>query len=94
MSATLVIMAAGLASRYGSAKQIEKVGPADEILMEYTIRDAQKAGFDRFVIILPPGMEPEFREVCGDRLQKAVTVGSCRRSRRKQRRRWRWSPRW
>ncbi|MBR6114856.1 MAG: NTP transferase domain-containing protein [Oscillospiraceae bacterium] len=74
MSATLVIMAAGLASRYGSAKQIEKVGPADEILMEYTIRDAQKAGFDRFVIILPPGMEPEFREVCGDRLQKAVTV--------------------
>ena len=45
MSTTLVIMAAGLASRYGGAKQIEKVGPADEILMEYTIHDARKAGF-------------------------------------------------
>ena len=62
MSATLVIMAAGLASRYGSAKQIEKVGPSGEILMEYTILDARKAGFDRFVIILPPGMQEEFRE--------------------------------
>ena len=54
MSATLVIMAAGLASRYGGAKQIEKVGPGGEILMEYTIHDAQRAGFDRFVIILQP----------------------------------------
>ena len=74
MSATLVIMAAGLASRYGSAKQIEKVGPAGEILMEYTILDAHKAGFDRFVIILPPGMREEFREVCGKRLEKTLDV--------------------
>ena len=74
MSATLVIMAAGLASRYGSAKQIEKVGPSGEILMEYTILDARKAGFDRFVIILPPGMLDEFREICGSRLEKHVDV--------------------
>ena len=74
MNKTLVIMAAGLASRYGSAKQIEKVGPDGEILMEYTICDALKAGFDRFVIILPPGMLEEFREVCGFRLEKAVAV--------------------
>ena len=74
MSATLVIMAAGLASRYGSAKQIEKVGPAGEILMEYNIYDAQKAGFDRFVIILPPGMREEFREICGKRLEKELNV--------------------
>ena len=74
MSATLVIMAAGLASRYGSAKQIEKVGPSGEILMEYTICDARKAGFDKFVIILPPGMEEEFRAVCGSRLEKQVDV--------------------
>jgi len=74
MAATLVIMAAGLASRYGSAKQIEKVGPSGEILMEYTIFDAQKAGFDNFVIILPPGMQEEFREVCGDRLEKHARV--------------------
>jgi len=67
-------MAAGLASRYGSAKQIEKVGPAGEILMEYTIHDAKKAGFDRFVIILPPFMLDDFREVCGNRLEKEVQV--------------------
>ena len=48
MSATLVIMAAGLASRYGGAKQIEKVGPGGEILMEYTIHDAQRAAGDHF----------------------------------------------
>ena len=74
MSATLVIMAAGLASRYGGAKQIEKVGPAGEILMEYTIYDAQKAGFDRFVIILPPTMREDFREVCGRRIEAQVQV--------------------
>ena len=72
--ATLVIMAAGLASRYGGAKQIEKVGPAGEILMEYTIHDAQKAGFDHFVIVLQPGMLEDFREVCGCRLEKKVNV--------------------
>ena len=74
MAATLVIMAAGLASRYGGAKQIEKVGPADEILMEYTIYDARRAGFDRFVLILPPDMLSDFREVCGSRLEKEVDV--------------------
>ena len=74
MSATLVIMAAGLASRYGSAKQIEKVGPAGEILMEYTIHDARKAGFDRFVIILQPSILEDFREVCGRRLESSVQV--------------------
>ena len=74
MSATLVIMAAGLASRYGGAKQIEKVGPAGEILMEYTIYDARRAGFDKFVIILPPTMLEDFREVCGKRIEARVQV--------------------
>jgi len=74
MNKTLVIMAAGLASRYGGAKQIEKVGPAGEILMEYTIYDARKAGFDRFVIILQPSMLEDFREVCGKRLEEKVEL--------------------
>ena len=74
MSATLVIMAAGLASRYGGAKQIEKVGPGGEILMEYTIHDAQRAGFDRFVIILQPQMLEDFRAVCGERLERKARV--------------------
>lgn len=74
MSATLVIMAAGLAARYGGAKQIEKVGPGGEILMEYTIHDAMKAGFDRFVIVLQPAMYEDFRQVCGQRLEKKTDV--------------------
>ena len=74
MSATLVIMVAGLASRYGGAKQIEKVGPGGEILMEYTIHDAQRAGFDRFVIILQPQMLEDFRAVCGERLEGKARV--------------------
>ena len=74
MSGTLVIMAAGLSSRYGGAKQIERVGPSGEILMEYTIYDAMKAGFDRFVIILKPDMLDDFREVCGRRLEGRTDV--------------------
>ena len=74
MPGTLVIMAAGLSSRYGGAKQIEKVGPSGEILMEYTIYDAMKAGFDRFVIILKPEMLDDFREVCGKRLESRTDV--------------------
>ena len=74
MSKSLVIMAAGLASRYGGAKQIEKVGPENEILMEYTIYDAMKAGFDRFIIVLKPEMLEDFRAVCGARLEKHVDV--------------------
>ena len=74
MSATLVIMAAGLASRYGGAKQIEKVGPGGEILMEYTIHDAQRAGFDRFVIILQPQMLEEYISIGTIGLIKAVNT--------------------
>lgn len=74
MATTMVVMAAGLASRYGSAKQIEKVGPTGEILMEYTIHDAMAAGFDRFVIVLQPEMLADFKEVCGDRLEKKTSV--------------------
>ena len=74
MAATLVIMAAGLASRYGGAKQIEKVGPSGEILMEYTIHDARQAGFDHFVIVLQPGMHADFREICGKRLEGHVSL--------------------
>lgn len=71
---TLVIMAAGLASRYGGAKQIERVGPGGAILMEYTIHDAMQAGFARFVIVLKPDMLEDFRQVCGRRLEGKAAV--------------------
>lgn len=59
---TLVIMAAGLASRYGSTKQLEGVGPNGELLLEYSICDARRAGFTRIVFIVRQAIEAEMRE--------------------------------
>lgn len=59
---TLVIMAAGLASRYGSTKQLEGVGPNGELLLEYSIYDARRAGFTRVVFIVRQAIEAEMRE--------------------------------
>lgn len=59
---TLVIMAAGLASRYGSTKQLEGVGPQGELLLEYSICDARRAGFTRIVFIIRQAIEAEMRD--------------------------------
>ena len=56
MKITLVIMAAGLGSRYGGNKQVEGVGPHGEILMEYAIYDALRAGFGKVVFVIKPEM--------------------------------------
>ena len=58
---SLVIMAAGLGSRYGGSKQVAGIGPGGEILMEYSIHDAIRAGFDRVVFIIKPEMEALLR---------------------------------
>ena len=60
---SLVIMAAGLGSRYGGSKQVDGIGPGGEILMEYSIHDAIRAGFDRVVFIIKPEMEALLREL-------------------------------
>ena len=52
MNKTLVIMAAGLGSRYGGLKQIEPVGPGGEILMDYSVFDAIRAGFSKILLII------------------------------------------
>ena len=64
MKAALVIMAAGLGSRYGGNKH--GVGPNGEILMEYSIYDAIRAGFTKIVFVIKPGMEEMMRRICGD----------------------------
>ena len=56
MKAALVIMAAGLGSRYGGNKQVDGVGPQGEMLMEYSIYDAVRAGFTKVVFIIKPDM--------------------------------------
>lgn len=73
MNAALVIMAAGLGSRYGGNKQIDGVGPNGEILMEYSIHDAIRAGFTKVVFIIKPDMLDMMKNLCGDRLEKKLT---------------------
>ncbi|BCN29642.1 sugar phosphate nucleotidyltransferase [Anaeromicropila herbilytica] len=71
---TLVIMAAGLGSRYGGMKQLEAVGPSGEIIMDYSIYDAIKAGFKKVVFIIREDIEKEFKEVIGNRISKLIEV--------------------
>ena len=74
MNTTLVIMAAGMGSRYGGIKQIESVGPSGEIILDYSIYDAVEAGFDKVVFIIRKDIEEAFREAIGDRIEKRVKV--------------------
>ena len=77
MRVSLVIMAAGLGSRYGGEKQVDGIGPHNEILMEYSIHDALKAGFNKIVFIIKPDMEAMMNRLCGDYLrQKTALDGS------------------
>lgn len=71
---TLVIMAAGMGSRYGGIKQLEPVGPNGEIIMDYSIYDAVKAGFNKVVFIIRKDLEKDFKEIIGERIEKHVDV--------------------
>ncbi len=72
---TLVIMAAGIGSRFGGGiKQLEPVGPGGEIIMDYSIYDALKAGFNKVVFIIRRDLEKDFKEIIGSRIEKAVHV--------------------
>ena len=67
MNTTLIIMAAGIGSRYGKGiKQLAKIGPHDEIIMDYAIYDALEAGFNKVVFIIRKDIEKEFKEVFED----------------------------
>ena len=74
MNTTLLIMAAGLGSRYGGNKQIDRIGPNGEILMEYSIHDAVEAGFDKVVFVIRKSMDEQFRSMIGDKIAKKVHV--------------------
>lgn len=71
---TLVIMAAGMGSRFGGIKQLEPVGPSGEIIMDYSIFDAIEAGFNKVVFIIRKDLEKDFKEVIGNRIEKIVKV--------------------
>ena len=74
LGATLLVMAAGMASRYGGNKQLDGMGPHGEILLEYSIYDAMQAGFDHFVFVLKPEFTERFNQILGDRLSKRAKV--------------------
>lgn len=71
----LVIMAAGIGSRFGKGiKQLAPVGPEGEIIMDYSIHDALEAGFNKVVFIIRKDLEDEFRKVIGERIEKITEV--------------------
>ena len=71
----LVIMAAGIGSRFGKGiKQLAPVGPCGEIIMDYSIHDALEAGFNKVVFIIRKDLEEEFRRVIGERIEKITGV--------------------
>ena len=72
---TLVIMAAGIGSRFGGGiKQLEPVGPNGEIIMDYSIADALDAGFNKIVVIIRKDLERDFQEMIGHRIEKKADI--------------------
>ena len=74
MSLSLVVLAAGVGSRYGGPKQLDRVGPSGATLLDYAAFDARRAGFDRVVLVVREGMEAEVRAAAGDRIGRHVPV--------------------
>ncbi len=74
MSADLVIMAAGMGSRFGGLKQAAPVGKNGEMIIDFSVYDAKKAGFEKAVIIIRKDIEKDFRAACGKRIEKMLDV--------------------
>src|SRR5665213_1551105 len=71
---TLLVLAAGMGSRYGGLKQIDPVGPAGETIIDYSIFDAMLAGFGKLVFVIRKDIEQPFREIVGARFEKRIAV--------------------
>jgi NDP-sugar pyrophosphorylase family protein len=74
MSMSLLVLAAGMGSRYGGLKQLDPVGPSGELLLDYAVFDAARAGFGRIVFVIRRDFEAEFREKIGARYADRVAV--------------------
>lgn len=71
---TLVVMAAGMGSRFGGLKQIERIGKNGEVLLDYSVHDALEAGFNKIVFVIKKEIEADFKAVVGDRIAKIADV--------------------
>ncbi len=74
MNTGLLIMAAGMGSRFGGLKQAASVGPKGEMIIDYSVSDALSAGFNKIVIVIRKDIEKDFREACGKRIEKIADV--------------------
>lgn len=74
MELTLVVLAAGMGSRYGGLKQLDPVGPSGEIILDYSVSDALKVGITKVVFVIRRGMLELFRESVGSRYEGTMTV--------------------
>ena len=74
MEKTLVVMAAGMGTRFGGLKQIEPVGPNGEFIIDYSIYDAKRAGFTKVVFVIKEELEEVFKETIGKRLEDKIKV--------------------
>ena len=72
--ATLVIMAAGMGSRFGGLKQLEPIGPNGEALLDFSVYDAKQAGFNKVVFVIKHEIEKDFKELVGKRIEKMIDV--------------------
>lgn len=73
-NATLVVMAAGMGSRFGGLKQIEPVGPGGQAILDFSVYDAKVAGFNKVVFIIKQEIEKDFKEIVGKRIEKMIDV--------------------
>ena len=71
---TLLVLAAGMGSRFGGLKQIEPLGPNGEIIIDYSVYDAKQAGFEKVVFVIKPELLDTFKEVIGSRVEKFIEV--------------------
>ena len=72
MKPTLLILAAGIGSRYGGLKQIDSVGPSGETIIDYSIYDAINAGFGKLVFLIRKDIEVDFKNTLGDKFSEKI----------------------
>lgn len=72
IDATLVVMAAGMGSRFGGLKQLEPIGPKGEALLDFSVYDAKQAGFNKVVFIIKHAIEDDFKRIVGTRIEKMI----------------------
>ena len=74
MNTTLVVMAAGMGSRFGGLKQMEPIGPDGEVLLDFSVFDAKKSGFNKVVFIIKEEIADDFKEIVGKQVEKLIDV--------------------